>query len=184
MRAFVAVDATSGVLAALQSELASSQGWNPRDVRPVEERNFHFTLIFLGEVGEEQVEKIRAKLATVRFSPFTITYSGVGAFPSPRNARVVWVGIDDEGAGKLSELAGQVASKMTSLGFNPDKPFSPHLTLFRAKNRHVRVSTEKYTGKVLGTDRVDRIQLKKSELAPSGPTYSNVYTVNAQEGRP
>lgn len=184
MRAFVSVDATSGPLATLQSELASMQGWNPRDVRPVEEHNFHFTLIFLGEVSEEQVDKIKEKLATVRFSPFTITYSGIGAFPSPRNARVVWVGIDDEGAGKLGELAGQVVSRMASLGFHPDKPFSPHLTLFRAKNRHVRVSAEKYTGKVLGTDRVDKIQLKKSELAPSGPTYSNVYTINAQEGQP
>lgn len=184
MRAFVSVDATSDALAALQSELVSSQGWNPRDVKPVEARNYHFTLIFLGEAGEEQVEKIKEKLATVRFSPFTITYSGVGAFPSPRNARVVWVGIDDEGAIKLAGLAGQVASKMASLGFHPDKPFSPHLTLFRAKNRHVRVSTEKYTGKVFGTDRIDRIQLKKSELTPSGPTYSNVYTVNAQEGQP
>lgn len=181
MRAFVAVDATGNALAALQSELASSQGWNPRDVKPVEARNFHFTLIFLGEVGEEQAEKIREKLATVRFSPFTITYSGVGAFPSPRNARVVWAGIDDEGAGKLGELAGQVASKMAGLGFHPDKPFSPHLTLFRAKNRHVRVSTEKYADRVFGTDKVDRIQLKKSELAPSGPTYSNVYTINAEE---
>ena len=180
MRAFVAVDTTSGALAALQSELASSQGWNPRDVRPVEERNFHFTLIFLGEVGEQQVEKIREKLAAVRFSPFTITYSGVGAFPSPRNARVVWVGVDDEGAGKLVKLAEQVASKMSDLGFHPDKPFSPHLTLFRAKNRHVLISTEKYTGKVFGTDRVNKIQLKKSDLGPAGPTYSNVHTINAE----
>lgn len=180
MRTFVAVDVTSNALAALQSELMSSQGWNPRHVKPVEARNFHFTLIFLGEVGEQQIEKIKDRLATVRFSRFTITYSGVGAFPTPRNARVVWAGIDSEGAGKLEELARQVMSKMSEIGFRPDKPFSPHLTLFRAKNRHVRVNIEKYAGRTFGFDRVDSVHLKKASLPPPGPTYSDVYTVTAE----
>lgn len=184
MRAFIAVDAASS-LAALQSELASSSGWSPRDVRPVDPRNFHFTLMFLGEVSEQQVEKIRDRLASVKFSPFSMTYTGVGAFPTPRNARAIWVGLDSEGAARLQELAGQVVAKMSGIGLAPDKPFSPHLTMFRAKNRHVRVNVEKYAGKEFGTDTVDRVHLKKSELAPSGPTYSNVYTVTAaKEAQP
>jgi 2'-5' RNA ligase len=161
--------------------MMSSSGWSPRDVKPVEPDNFHFTLIFLGEAGEQQVDIIKDRLAAVRFAPFTITYTGAGAFPSPRNVRVVWVGVDSEGAAKLEALAGQVVSKMSEVGFRPDKPFSPHLTLFRAKNRHVRVNTEKYAGRAFGTDIVDKIHLKKSDLGPSGPTYSNVHTVVAEE---
>jgi 2'-5' RNA ligase len=183
VRAFVAVDATSGAISDLQSEMMS--GFDSRDVRPVEPRNFHFTLIFLGEAGDRQVEKVKEKLAGVRFEPFSIAYEGVGAFPTPRNARVVWVGVDREGAAKLQGLAGQVVEKMAEAGFRPDKPFSPHLTIFRAKNRHVKVNTEKYVGRTFGTEIIDRVHLKKSDLSPSGPTYSNVYTVTAaKEGQP
>jgi 2'-5' RNA ligase len=183
VRAFVAVDVASGAISDLQSELM--RGFDARDVRPVDARNFHFTLIFLGEAGDWQVEKVKEKLAGVRFEPFSITYEGVGAFPTPRNARVVWVGVDKEGDAKLQELAGQVAGKMKEAGFRPDRPFSPHLTIFRAKNRHVRVNTEKYAGRTFGTDIIDKVHLKKSDLSPSGPTYSNVYTVTAaKEGQP
>lgn len=178
VRAFVAVDAAAGEgIAGLQQEMLAGQ--SARDVRPVNPENFHFTLIFLGEVGEEQAVKVKEKLAQIRFEPFSMTYTGVGAFPSPGNVRVVWVGIDEQGAEKMEALARKVVAKMADVGFRPDKPFSPHLTIFRAKNRHVRVDVARYAGRTFGTATVDRVHLKKSELSPAGPTYSNVYTVNA-----
>ncbi|AIF85080.1 2'-5' RNA ligase [Candidatus Nitrososphaera evergladensis SR1] len=181
MRAFVAVDAPGTEIAELQQEMMSFSGWSAREVKPVEQNNFHFTLIFLGEITGQQAEKVKEKLAKVRFEPFPITYTGVGAFPKASNARIVWVGLDPEGSAMLQELAGQVVAKTAEAGFVPDKPFSPHLTIFRAKNRHVAVDTAKYAGKTFGTSIVDRVYLKKSELAPSGPTYSNIYTVSAAE---
>lgn len=183
MRAFVAVDATSAGISSLQQEMKGQ--WNPKDVKPVEPANFHFTLIFLGEVSEQQVERVKEALSGLSFEPFSLTYTGVGAFPRAGNARVVWVGVDEEGGKKLEALAGQVMSAMQSIGFAPDKPFSPHLTIFRAKNRHVRVDVEKYVGRTFETDVVDRVHLKKSDLSPAGPTYSNVYTVSAakEEGK-
>jgi 2'-5' RNA ligase len=177
VRAFVAVDATSGEIASLQQEVAGSM--NPRDVKPVDARNFHFTLIFLGEISEQQVVQVKEALSEISFEPFSLTYTGVGAFPRQDNARVVWVGVDDGGRKKLEALASQVAAKLEQVGFKPDKPFSAHLTIFRAKNRHVQVNVQKYAGRTFGTDLVDRVHLKKSDLSPSGPTYSNVYTVSA-----
>lgn len=183
MRAFVAVDA-SGAIAELQRELVSAAGWSARDVKPVEPRNFHFTLIFLGEISEEQARQAGDRLAAIRFEPFTITYTGAGGFPSAGRARVVWAGVDHVGGKKLSALAEQVAAEMSKIGFAPDKPFSPHLTIFRAKNRPVMLDAARYTGRTFGSDTIDRVHLKKSDLAPSGPTYSNVYTVAAaKEGR-
>jgi 2'-5' RNA ligase len=79
----------------------------------------------------------------------------------------------------MAALAQKVAAKMADVGFKPDKPFSPHLTILRAKNRHVSVDVARYAGRTFGTALVDRVHLKKSELSPAGPTYSNVYTVNA-----
>lgn len=177
MRAFVAVDCKSDELSKLQQEMTPA--WSPKEVKPVDARNFHFTLIFLGEISEQQVQQVQEALSGISFEPFSLTYTGVGAFPKVGNARVVWVGVDEEGEKKLEALARQVASRMQAVGFAPDKPFSPHLTIFRAKNRHVQVGVGKYAGKTFGTDLIDRVHLKKSELAPSGPIYSNVYTVNA-----
>ncbi len=173
----MAVDATSVEIGILQEEMAGSL--NTKEVKPVSAHNFHFTLIFLGEISEQQAVQVKEALSGVSFEPFPLTYTGVGAFPRASNARVVWVGVDDEGKKKLEELAVQIVTRLEKIGFRPDKPFSAHLTIFRGKNRHVQVDVQKYAGRTFGTDLVDRVYLKKSDLSPAGPTYSNVYTVSA-----
>jgi 2'-5' RNA ligase len=183
VRAFVAIDATSSEIGRLQKEMMS--GWGHKDAKPVQTHNFHFTLIFLGEISEQQAQSVQQALSAVSFEPFALAYTGVGAFPRPDNARVVWVGVDRDGAEKLEALAEQVVTSLKKVGFKPDKPFSPHLTIFRAKNRHVQVDVKRYSGKTFGSDIVDKVHLKESRLGPSGPAYSNVYTVYAaMEGRP
>jgi RNA 2',3'-cyclic 3'-phosphodiesterase len=183
MRTFIAVDVSTDAIAKLQNEIMSTTGWSPKDVKPVEPQNFHFTLIFLGEKGDNDIARIKDKMAQVRFEPFTLTYTGVGAFPKPASARIVWIGIDQAGGQKLAALASDVIAKMAELGFQADKPFSPHMTIFRAKGRPVQIAdiAAKYPGRTFGTDLIDRVHLKKSNLTPSGPVYSNIYTVEAKK---
>jgi 2'-5' RNA ligase len=183
VRTFVAVDVSAGAIAKVQGEIMSGTGWSPKEVKPVEVYNFHFTLIFLGEKSDSNVARIKEKLAEVNFEPFTLTYIGVGAFPKPASARVVWIGVDQEGGIKLAALANDVIAKMAELGFSADKPFSPHLTIFRARSRPVQMSNiaAKYHDRTFGSDLIDRLHLKRSDLAPSGPTYSNIYTVEAKK---
>jgi RNA 2',3'-cyclic 3'-phosphodiesterase len=180
VRAFVAVDAINSEISRLQQEMMDTL--SSREVKPVEARNLHFTLIFLGEISDQQAAQVKEALSGISFEPFSLTYTGVGAFPRPGNARVVWVGVDDEGKKKLEALADQVAAGLYKIGFRPDKPFSAHLTIFRAKNRHVRVNVQKYAGRTFGTDTIDLAHLKKSDLSLAGPTYSNVYTISAAKG--
>jgi len=183
MRTFIAVDVSADTIAKVQHEIMSSARWSPRDVKQVETQNFHFTLIFLGEKSDSDVNSIKAKLAEVLFEPFTLTYTSVGAFPKPASARVIWVGVDPVGGQKLSALANDVVAKLAELGFSADKPFSPHMTIFRAKGRPIQVSdiTAKYQGRTFGSDLIDRAHLKKSDLISSGPVYSNIYTVEAKK---
>src|ERR671918_2889260 len=108
MRVFIAVDISSNALAKLQKEILSTTGWDPGHVKPVEPHNFHFTLIFLGEISDHDVDRIKEMLAGFQFEPFIITYSGIGAFPNLVHARVIWVGVDPEGAQKLTALANNV----------------------------------------------------------------------------
>ena len=184
MRAFIAVDVSSDAIVKLQKEIISTAGWNLKDVKPVESHNFHFTLIFLGEIRDgDDIDKIKEVMQKeLSFEPFTITYSGIGAFPNPGYARVIWVGVDSEGAQKLTSLANHVVSTMSQLGFKADKPFSAHMTLLRAKGSPLIASniSSQYHGRTFGSDRIDKVHLKKSELTPLGPIYSNVYTVEAK----
>src|SRR5581483_7357647 len=115
---------------------------------------------------------------------FKIQYTELGAFPSPDSARVVWVGSDLVGGSLLAALAHEVAGKMQPLGFRPDKPFSPHLTIFRSRDRPLRAKhlLSRFridSGESPPDSVIERIHLKKSELTPSGPVYSNIYTVEA-----
>jgi len=184
MRAFVAVDASSdAIIVKLQNDILSAASWNPRDIKPVNPSNFHFTIIFLGELSDQAIDNIKQKLAVLRLEPFTITYTGVGAFPKPAHARVVWVGVDSEGVQRLTMLANEVVREMSELGFNPDKPFSAHLTLFRARGSYVNAAeiSSKFEGITFGSDMINKVHLKKSELTPSGPIYSNVYTVELKK---
>jgi RNA 2',3'-cyclic 3'-phosphodiesterase len=184
MRTFIAVDVSSVAIVKLQNEILSTAGLNIREVKLVEPRNFHFTLIFLGEISDDDdLDKIKEKLAGLQFEPFTLTYNGIGAFPNPAYARVVWIGVDPKGSQKLTALADEVTVKMSELGFKADKPFSPHMTFLRAKGKPVRLSdiSAKYQGRTFGSDLIDMVHLKKSELTPSGPIYSNIYTVEAKK---
>ncbi|VVB57262.1 RNA 2',3'-cyclic phosphodiesterase [uncultured archaeon] len=93
----------------------------------------HLTLQFLGDdINLHRKEEIRKKLQEVgpRHVPFEIKPAGMGAFPSPARASVVWAGV--QGAG-LEGLAQDLASALSSLGIRRDKPFSPHITLLRSK---------------------------------------------------
>jgi len=183
MRAFVAVDVSTIAIAKVQEEILSTTGWDARDVKRVEPRNFHFTLIFLGEISDHDVDSIKERMAAFQFEPFTITYTGIGAFPNAANARVIWVGVDPEGVQKLTSLAVEVEAKMSELGFKADKPFSAHMTFLRAKGRPLRAMeiSSKYQERTFGSDRIDKVHLKKSELTPSGPIYSDVYTIGADK---
>ena len=181
MRTFIAVDVTSrDLIGKLQNEIMSNAGWTLREVKPVELQNFHFTLFFLGEVSD--IDVIKFKMQELQFEPFALTYQGVGAFPKPSSAKIIWLGTDPAGGQKLLGLANDVISKMAELGFSADKQFSPHVTIFRVKGTPVRVGdiSAKYDGMIFGSDLVDRVHLKKSDFTPSGPVYSNIYTVEAK----
>lgn len=178
MRTFVAVEITDNAvldsIKKIQSELRIS-------AKPVEVHNMHFTLMFLGEITDEMAKKVQTQLDTIQFSPFDVGFVGVGAFPKPRFPRVIWVGLD-QGGEKLVELAKVVEEKLAPLGFKSDKPFKPHATIFRIKNRTGDITEQisKYTAMKFGVQKVSTIKFKQSILTPSGPIYSDIGVINAK----
>lgn len=179
MRTFVAVEISNQQVLDSIKKLQSSL---KIEAKPVDTQNMHFTLMFLGEVSEEMVQKVGAQLKTIEFAPFDMSFEGVGAFPKPKLPRIVWVGLDNEGGSKLSLLARTVEEKLAPLGFSSDKPFKPHATIFRIKNRVGDISDElaKYSTAKLGVQKVSELKFKKSVLTPSGPVYSDLEVISAK----
>lgn len=179
MRTFVAVEITEesviNSIKKLQSSLKIA-------AKPVEVQNMHFTLLFLGEISEDMSQKVLAQLKTIEFSSFEICFEGIGAFPKPKFPRVVWIGIDDEGAKHLVDLAKKVEDKLATLGFKPDKPFKPHATIFRVKNKVGDITSElsKFADIKFGTQKVSQIKFKQSVLTPTGPIYSDLGVISAK----
>ncbi len=179
MRTFVAVEVSNkDVLESIKKIQSSLK----IDAKPIELQNMHFTLQFLGEISDNMLGKIQDALSSVEFEPFDISFERVGAFPKPRFARIIWIGVDENGTKHLTQLAGKVTSVLSSLGFNPDKPFQPHVTIFRVKNKinDITDELEKIRDSSLGIQTVNSFKLKKSVLTPNGPLYSDLYVVKAK----
>lgn len=178
MRTFVAVEIINenilNSIKKIQTELRI-------DAKPVKVENIHFTLMFLGEISESVNEKIQTCLDLIKFESFEIKFEGVGAFPKPKLPRVIWIGTDRQSGEKLKELAKKVEEVLLPLGFKSDKPFKPHVTIFRIKNKVRDVSEElaKYQNKEFGSQNVKEIKLKKSILTPNGPNYSDLKVIEA-----
>jgi len=141
----------------------------------------HFTVQFLGEVSEEMVGKISDALNSIEFYSFSISFASIGVFPKPNSPRVIWIGTDD-GINELEKLAEIIRSKMSHLGFSPDKKFKPHVTIFRVKNKIEDLSSklEKFSSCSFGKQLVSEIKLKKSELTSTGPIYTDLLVVKGK----
>lgn len=100
--------------------------------KPVAPENWHFTLRFLGSTSADARDQIVERLRTAACgSPFNIHFNELGAFPNPKRARILWLGIDD-GAERFMQLAAIAEATARSVGFAPEsKLFKPHLTLSR-----------------------------------------------------
>jgi 2'-5' RNA ligase len=153
-------------------------------VRP---ESIHLTVKFLGDIDEQQVESICRGLAQAvsGLPPFSLVVQEIGVFPNIRAPRVLWVGLasqPDQFAQleSLKRLAGEVDRALHGLGFPLEtRPFSPHLTLARIKERPHEVGktlSEKLMplANPLGTLHVGSVALMKSDLRPSGSVYTRL----------
>ena len=158
------------------------------DVKWVAPENFHITLKFLGNVVEDALpEVVKAVEEAMRgFSPFDLAISGVGAFPNPARARVVWVG-SGEGREQLAQLASAVDRNLAKLGFEKeDKPFKAHITIGRVKTSRFLRQLAEGIGKVdaenLGIQRISGVAVMRSELSREGPTYTPIKAIKFNHG--
>jgi len=141
IRSFVAVPLSAPVRTEI---LGAAEGLSARLpelkwTRKVE--NLHVTLMFLGQVQAERLARFGAALAGALggHPSFAVQLRGVGAFPSQKNAQVIWVGIDDPSR-QLDEIARAVFDIAEQLAVGDleeqrRRPFRAHVTIGRTPRR-------------------------------------------------
>jgi RNA 2',3'-cyclic 3'-phosphodiesterase len=130
MRIFIALDIDQAIRQRIERFLEAMREFAP-DARWVRPESLHITLKFAGENPPHAVEQIKSSLSKVQGTAMALTFRGYGFFPTPRSARVFWVGI--ESGPELPKLAALIDEALVAVRIPKEEhAFSPHLTLARA----------------------------------------------------
>jgi 2'-5' RNA ligase len=138
--------------------------------------NLHITLAFLGNTGDETIEKVTSMLSKScsGFGDFTLTISGLGIFKNLNDPRVLWAGI--ERSDKFSNLNAIIKSGLIKSGMEIESgQFKPHLTLGRIKLLKSRHQLEElilqYSKTIFQEVNIKEIVFYESKFQKSGHVY-------------
>lgn len=178
MRLFVAITLDGTIRENLISIRELIRKYQP-DVKLVETENIHLTVRFLGEISEDILPRIFGALSIINeYHCFEIELKNIGAFPSVKKPKVIWIGCEDR-TNTLNKIYQALESGFIAIGLQPDeKGFSAHITLARDKipkpNNNFEVWAAKYANKSFGIQMVKQITLFQSTLTSDGPIYTNI----------
>jgi RNA 2',3'-cyclic 3'-phosphodiesterase len=154
------------------------------DLKLVRPEILHFTIRFLGEISEEEKEKIIQVLEGHIPSPgVEVKFKGVGTFPTEKRISVIWIGADEISAKKLEEQARiintQLNEEIASLPKEDAERFSAHVTIARMrtgrnKDQLVRY-LQQHRDENFGSTKIGKLRFKLSNLTPEGPIYSDLH---------
>ena len=181
MRTFIAVelsDKQKNKLVELQDELKSAGV----DAKFTTREQMHITLRFLGEISEEDAEKVKKDLNECSREKFELELEGMGCFPSNEYIKVVWVGVG-KGSEELEEIKKSLDDKIV-IGKIDRKHFHAHATLCRVRGARGKEKIlgilEKHKGESFGVKEIGEVKLIKSTLMPEGPVYEELYKIILQ----
>lgn len=181
-RLFIALPISEEIRERLKElqETGRGKGLPARWIAPA---GIHLTLVFLGWTEPDLQAKVEEAIERVArlTPPFALDIFGLGVFPRIQAPKVIWVGIEEAPA--LMALQRRVALEMAELGFELEaRPYRPHLTLGRVESPQRREKPDRFIewmmeGKDLniGTCRMEKVVLMKSELQPGGSVYLSLF---------
>ena len=195
IRSFIAIELEGGARPAVE-RLVASLARTDADVAWTRPENLHVTLKFLGAVPPARLRALGERLRAVAAGtpPFVLTVAGLGAFPSLRSPRVLWVGTV---APELEGLVDGIERACAAEGFaRESRPFHAHVTLGRVRAgrdpRRRRTAARAHGAglpagvaelfgdgsRAFGDSRVEEIVLLRSDLRPDGARYTPLLRVH------
>ena len=184
-RVFVAADIyRKNEIQKIQRELLTYLHLENKYLKIVRPENFHFTLVFFGEVDYSILDKIVTKISEIEFQSFEINFGTIGAFPNNNQAKVVWIGLDEKTKDAFYHLSVLVMSKLEDLDLKLEKEIEkeiiPHITLFRTKKVSLSLKLSEVKSNFSIGDKIDTISVKKSMTTSQGPIYENIISVKGK----
>ena len=188
IRVFWAIDLNQEIRSALQEFQKQVKKQLPA-INWVKPESLHVTVKFVGEIGEEQLSPMQEAVTNgiKDCPPFALQVQGLGGFPNVMQPRVLWAGLSGQ-VNELQKLVAYVEEALIPLGIAPDsKPFHPHLTLARIKERSREIGMALARSQALdqqayfGMLNVRQLCLFRSELKPSGAVYHRLWEIPLKE---
>ena len=171
VRAFIALELQAEMRAAL-GRLMAEMRHRFAGLRWVRPEGVHLTLRFLGDTSPSQVDGLRERLgaAAAGCPRAEVSVGGLGLFPERGSPRVLWLGLGLPEPMIALQTACEAAA--VAVGFAPEtRPFSPHLTLGRWRDRAPR---PELPAADLGRASLDTLVLFRSQTRPDGAVYTEL----------
>lgn len=122
MRLFLGIDLPVQIKTEIENYLfpikKSEKGWE-------KSHDYHQTLLFIGDVSDEDLRLIKARMLQIHFPSFDLLTTTFQFF----NRRVMYLGV--EKSPELLELKGQVDELFPEWASKQTKGFHPHITVKR-----------------------------------------------------
>lgn len=195
MRIFTAINLPKEI----KKKLVSHQKqWQNFPVRWTPSENLHITLVFIGDVNQEQLEQIKGvgKKVGEACSPFSVELYNITLGPPNSPPRMFWVeGVCSDKSeqkkppthpkrsekNRLQELHDKledslVRVKNTGLQEKESRTYKPHITLGRInQDEWKKMNSQPTINEEISMEvPVDSFEVMKSELKSSGAEYSIV----------
>jgi 2'-5' RNA ligase len=141
-------------------------------------KDVHMTLRFLGDMDADRICELSERMVSLeKYSAFSVSLKGLGAFPGRRDPRVIWIGA--ELGDPFRDILSGLDTLLGDLSVDFDRrPFRAHVTVGRVKRTSERLADilhkDRYTD--AGSFRCDSIRLMRSRLSPGGAEHSAIGT--------
>lgn len=137
----------------------------------------HLTIVFLADVPPADLRRVKASVdaAAAAVGPFDLDLHGLGAFPKPDRARVLFVDVA-EGRDALVALHQAQTEALRAAGVEVEtRPLRPHLTIARPEHpphAEAMAALERELRPWRWRFRVEQIDLIESQLRPEGALHT------------
>ena len=176
IRTFVAIS-TPNDAKNVKQMLISTMEQDKAEIRWVKHSNLHLTVKFLGFTPENDISSLSDDLDAIAKanSPFDLSVSGTGCFPSESKPSVLFLGVSGN-INALSKLVKDTEGLMTDRGYPKlERDYFPHITIARIKypQKFSPNITSFLNSSYDSIDfRVNHLQFFSSEILPEGVFYN------------
>jgi len=175
-RLFIGFDLSKPLKKRISSLIKSLKNKWP-DLKYVQENNIHLTLIFLGQISDQdlwQTIKIIQEIAG-NFNPFFIESREVNPFPTCKNPKIVSLNIKENKI--LSDLKEKITRQLVyqNITKQENRLFKPHISLARIRKSNTKLDLKNYHSNF--KEKINKIDIFASQLTKEGPIYNIIQSI-------